>query len=97
MESYALIILSGQDDGYLATVQMGTPPQNFTVLVDSGSADFWVGSEACLSEQGGCVSLSHYSYLDIFITNFILYNREITFSSGHNPVALSQIHQRAST
>jgi len=51
-------LLSGEDDGYLATIQMGTPPQNFTVLVDSGSADFWVGSETCLSERGGCVSLS---------------------------------------
>jgi len=46
--------IDGQDDGYLATVQMGTPPQNFTILMDSGSADLWVGSENCISEQGAC-------------------------------------------
>ncbi|KAJ7671631.1 aspartic peptidase A1 [Mycena polygramma] len=38
---------SGGDLGYLATVQLGTPPQNYLILMDSGSADFWVASEAC--------------------------------------------------
>lgn len=46
------------DVGYLATVQMGTPPQDFVLLMDSGSADTWVGSEGCVSQQGGgCVRL----------------------------------------
>lgn len=35
------------DIGYLATVQMGTPPQNYLILMDSGSADLWVASEDC--------------------------------------------------
>ncbi|CAK5268802.1 unnamed protein product [Mycena citricolor] len=41
------------DIGYLATVQMGTPPQNFLILMDSGSADLWVASESCVSTTGG--------------------------------------------
>ncbi|KAJ7914903.1 aspartic peptidase A1 [Mycena leptocephala] len=45
--------IEGPDVGYLATVQMGTPPQNFLILMDSGSADLWVASEACQSTAGG--------------------------------------------
>ncbi|KAJ6496476.1 aspartic peptidase A1 [Mycena vitilis] len=43
----------GHDVGYLATVQLGTPPQDYLILMDSGSADFWVASEACQSTAGG--------------------------------------------
>ncbi|KAH0585064.1 putative aspartic-type endopeptidase CTSD [Termitomyces sp. J132] len=45
--------IEGDDVGYLATVQIGTPAQDFSILMDSGSADFWVGSEQCQSEAGG--------------------------------------------
>ncbi|KAJ7722740.1 acid protease [Mycena maculata] len=45
--------IEGQDIGYLATIQLGTPPQNYLILMDSGSADFWVPSEACQSTAGG--------------------------------------------
>jgi hypothetical protein len=45
--------IEAQDVGYLATVQMGTPPRDFLILMDSGSADFWVGSESCQSQGGG--------------------------------------------
>jgi hypothetical protein len=39
--------IEGNDVGYVATVQIGTPPRDFKILMDSGSADFWVGSENC--------------------------------------------------
>jgi len=45
--------IEANDLGYLATVQMGTPPQNFEILMDSGSADLWVGAENCQSDAGG--------------------------------------------
>jgi hypothetical protein len=41
------------DVGYIATLQLGTPPRDFNMLMDSGSADMWVGGEACKSQQGG--------------------------------------------
>jgi len=45
--------IEANDVGYIATVQMGTPPQDFKLLMDSGSADLWVGSEQCTSTGGG--------------------------------------------
>ncbi|KAJ7746620.1 acid protease [Mycena metata] len=45
--------IESQDVGFLATVQLGTPPTNYLILMDSGSADFWVASEACQSSAGG--------------------------------------------
>jgi hypothetical protein len=51
------------DVGYVATVQMGTPPRDFNILMDSGSADLWVGAEGCLSSTtsgADCVSDLNY-------------------------------------
>jgi len=45
--------IEATDVSYLATVQLGNPPRNFSILMDSGSADFWVGSENCTSTNGG--------------------------------------------
>ncbi|GJJ05817.1 hypothetical protein Clacol_000004 [Clathrus columnatus] len=43
----------GPDTGYIGIVEIGTPPRQFQILMDSGSADFWVGSETCQVEGGG--------------------------------------------
>ncbi|KAI0951080.1 hypothetical protein AcW1_008216 [Taiwanofungus camphoratus] len=45
--------IEANDVGYIATVQMGTPPADFKLLMDSGSADMWVASENCQSQGGG--------------------------------------------
>ncbi|KAI0787881.1 acid protease [Fomes fomentarius] len=45
--------IEARDVGYIATVQIGTPPRDFNILMDSGSADLWVGAENCQSENGG--------------------------------------------
>ncbi|KAI0710090.1 acid protease [Earliella scabrosa] len=45
--------IEARDVGYIATVQMGTPPRDFHILMDSGSADLWVGAEGCQSQVGG--------------------------------------------
>ena len=46
------------DVGYAAVVQVGTPLRDFSIIMDSGSADFWIGGEGCKSESGGsCVRM----------------------------------------
>ncbi|KAI0635714.1 acid protease [Trametes polyzona] len=45
--------IEAKDVGYIATIQMGTPPRDFHILMDSGSADLWVGAEGCQSAAGG--------------------------------------------
>jgi hypothetical protein len=45
--------IDSSDVGYVATVQAGTPPRDFHILMDTGSADFWIGAEGCQSQGGG--------------------------------------------
>ncbi|KAF8207165.1 aspartic peptidase A1 [Mycena galopus ATCC 62051] len=47
------LVPDGPDLQFLLTVQLGTPPRDFHVIVDSGSSDFWVGSESCTAQAGG--------------------------------------------
>lgn len=47
------LAIEAKDVGYIATIQMGTPPRDFNILMDSGSADLWVGAEGCQSSAGG--------------------------------------------
>ncbi|KAF8624545.1 hypothetical protein AX15_005848 [Amanita polypyramis BW_CC] len=47
------LAIQAQDVGYMIPISIGTPSRTFNVLVDSGSADLWVGAEDCHSESGG--------------------------------------------
>ncbi len=54
----------------MATVKMGNPPQNFQLLVDSGSGDLWVGGEGCHGTDGaGCVRSLLSFFLERLITD----------------------------
>ncbi|KAM0756581.1 acid protease [Meredithblackwellia eburnea MCA 4105] len=39
--------IEANDVGYFTTIQIGTPPKDYRVLVDSGSSDLWVPAEGC--------------------------------------------------
>ncbi|GFZ43160.1 hypothetical protein JCM24511_00879 [Saitozyma sp. JCM 24511] len=45
--------IEANDVGYLATVHLGTPAQDFLILMDSGSGDFWVPSSSCTAAECG--------------------------------------------
>ncbi|KLO12797.1 acid protease [Schizopora paradoxa] len=75
--------IEANDVGYVATVQIGTPPRNFNILMDSGSADFWVGAENCQSQQGG--GCGNHTFLGTQSSStFVDTNQqfEVTYGSG---------------
>ncbi|KAK7032858.1 acid protease [Favolaschia claudopus] len=45
--------IEANDIGYYASFFLGTPLREYRLLVDSGSADMWVGGERCKGADGG--------------------------------------------
>ncbi|KAJ7671614.1 acid protease [Mycena polygramma] len=49
------VLPDGADSQFVTTLQLGTPSRDFNIIIDSGSGDFWVGSDVCTGENGvGC-------------------------------------------
>lgn len=71
---------------YYGTLKVGTPPQEFEVIFDTGSSDLWVPNLTCTSESMNCASKTTFdktkssSYSDVSSgakTEF-----DITYGSG---------------
>uniref|UniRef100_A0A8C5YMC7 Pepsin F-like n=1 Tax=Marmota marmota marmota TaxID=9994 RepID=A0A8C5YMC7_MARMA len=62
------------DVSYVGSVSIGTPPQDFKVVLDTGSADLWVPSVYCRS--GACTSHSSFDPLcsSTFLASGQLFN-----------------------
>lgn len=74
--------IEANDVAYIATIQIGTPPRDFQILMDSGSADFWVGGENCQSTLGDC---GNHTFLGTkSSTSFVPSNTrfQVTYGSG---------------
>lgn len=71
--------IESNDVGYFSTLQLGTPSADFKILMDSGSADFWVPSAACGTACGdhAVLSASSSSTLVTSQTSF-----QVTYGTG---------------
>ncbi|EGN92556.1 hypothetical protein SERLA73DRAFT_163994 [Serpula lacrymans var. lacrymans S7.3] len=76
-------IISGIANGtvptYYGAISIGTPPQNFNVLLDTGSADLWLPSTPCAC---GNVTLYNSSSSSTYKTISSPSNGSITFAAG---------------
>ncbi|KZO92844.1 acid protease [Calocera viscosa TUFC12733] len=51
------LVNANHDGSYSGLLGLGTPPTPLNVLLDTGSADFWVASTGCAAAQSGCGGL----------------------------------------
>lgn len=71
---------------YYGTLKVGTPPQEFEVIFDTGSSDLWVPNLTCTSESMNCASKTTFdktkssSYTDVSSGAKTVF--DITYGSG---------------
>uniref|UniRef100_A0A8D2BD48 Peptidase A1 domain-containing protein n=1 Tax=Sciurus vulgaris TaxID=55149 RepID=A0A8D2BD48_SCIVU len=71
------------DLAYVGIVSIGTPPQDFKVVLDTGSADLWVPSTYCSS--GACAS--HSSFDPLRSSTFLVSGRPIHLVYGSGAIS----------
>ncbi|KAJ2508531.1 aspartic proteinase precursor [Coemansia sp. RSA 2052] len=56
---------------YFGEIQLGTPPQRFSVVFDTGSSDFWIPSIDCDSAACSAHSRFNHSASDSYVTSHL--------------------------
>ncbi|ORY24226.1 endopeptidase, partial [Naematelia encephala] len=70
----------GIDASYSGQVSIGTPAQDFLLILDTGSADLWVAGTGCTSETCGTSTIFEQSSSSSFSTSYTSF--DITYGSG---------------
>ena len=65
---------------YIGQVSVGTPPQQIEVILDTGSANFWITSSQCKSEA--CSMHSSYDHTLSSSYTEVGFEIEVTFGTG---------------
>jgi cathepsin D len=86
-----LAMMNWQDSEYYGTISIGTPPQYFKVILDTGSSNLWVPSSSC--NTTAYISCSNHSTYDHSLSSTYVANGEtisIAYGSGDCSGFLSQ-------
>ncbi|NXG76713.1 PEPC protein, partial [Baryphthengus martii] len=70
---------------YFGEISIGTPPQNFLVLFDTGSSDLWVPSTYC--QTPACVNHNRFSHS--LSSTFLSINANYTLRYGFGDVSVA--------
>jgi cathepsin D len=73
---------------YVGSVGIGTPPQYFDVILDTGSANFWINSKLCY--DGSCKQQPAYDHDSSSTFDGIGLSLEVQFGSGTVEGVLNQ-------
>lgn len=80
------IPIANKEYYYSVALSLGTPPQEFNVILDTGSSDLWVfasnATESC--EDHACDTTGQFDALDSSTYHFIGNNYSIEYVSGDN-------------
>ncbi|KAK2628499.1 hypothetical protein QTJ16_001602 [Diplocarpon rosae] len=76
-------VIENEDISYYTNISLGTPAQNFQVVLSTGASDFWVNAarpESCQTEAGPCDGV--YSAKDSSTYSFVSNDMKIEYQEG---------------